>query len=172
MTTLWRTDQANGLLQLADVLDLLMEGELPFRFTAYDGSATGPEEAPFAMHLRTQRGAAYLATSPGSLGMARAYVSGDLEISGVHPGDPYRLLRVILNDLHWRTPDARTAARIARSLGVSRLVPPPPPPQETLPEWRRALEGLRRPPRPGGGGAPHPHHASHSLFAHPLRPPT
>ena len=128
MTTLWRTDQGTGLLQLADVLDLLVQGELPFRFTAYDGSATGPEDAPFALHLRTQRGAAYLATSPGSLGMARAYVSGDLQISGVHPGDPYPLLRVILNDLHWRTPDARTVARIARSLGVSRLVPPPPPP--------------------------------------------
>src|SRR4051794_26708014 len=156
MTTLWRTDQANRLLQLADVLDLLMEGELPFRFTAYDGSATGPEEAPFAMHLRTQRGAAYLATSPGSLGMARAYVSGDLEISGVHPGDPYRLLRVILNDLHWRTPDARTAARIARSLGASRLVPPPPPPPETLPEWRRAPPGPRAPPRPAPGAPPPP----------------
>jgi cyclopropane-fatty-acyl-phospholipid synthase len=170
MTTLWRTDQANGLLQLADVLDLLMEGELPFRFTAYDGSATGPEEAPFAMHLRTQRGAAYLATSPGSLGMARAYVSGDLEISGVHPGDPYRLLRVILNDLHWRTPDARTAARIARSLGVSRLVPPPPPPQETLPEWRRALEGLRHSRRRDAEAIHHHYDVSNAFYEHVLGP--
>ena len=48
MTTLWRTDQASGLLQLADVLDLLLQGQPPFRFTAYDGSATGPEDAPFA----------------------------------------------------------------------------------------------------------------------------
>ena len=79
------------MLQLAEVLDLLLQGEPPFRFTAYDGSATGPEDAPFALHLRTPRGAAYLATSPGSLGMARAYVSGDLaDHAGCTPGTPTR----------------------------------------------------------------------------------
>ena len=88
MPTLWRTAQQRGPLRLADVLDLLVQGEVPFRFTAYDGSATGPADAQLGLHLRTPRGAAYLATSPGSLGMARAYLSGDLDIFGVHPGDP------------------------------------------------------------------------------------
>ena len=35
----------------------------------------------------------YLITAPGPLGLARAYLQGDLEIDGVHPGDPYELLR-------------------------------------------------------------------------------
>ena len=170
MTTLWRTDQATGLLQLADVLDLLVQGELPIRFTAYDGSATGPEDAPFALHLRSPRGAAYLATSPGSLGMARAYVSGDLEITGVHPGNPYPLLRVLLNDLRWRTPDARTVARIARSLGVSRLVPPPPPAQEALPDWRRALEGLRHSRRRDAEAIHHHYDVSNAFYEYVLGP--
>jgi cyclopropane-fatty-acyl-phospholipid synthase len=170
MTTLWRTDQGAGPLQLADVLDLLVPGELPFRFTAYDGSATGREDAPFALHLRSPRGAAYLATSPGSLGMARAYVSGDLEINGVHPGDPYPLLRVLLNDLHWRTPDALTAARIGRSLGVARLVPPPPPPQEALPDWRRALEGLRHSRRRDAEAIHHHYDVSNAFYKHVLGP--
>ena len=30
-----------------------------------------------------------------------------------------------------------------RALGIANLRPPPPPPQETLPRWRRAVEGLR-----------------------------
>jgi cyclopropane-fatty-acyl-phospholipid synthase len=129
--------------RLAEVLDLLSEGPVPFRFTAYDGSSTGRADAPIGLNLATPRGAAYLATAPGSLGMARAYVAGDLMVEGIHPGDPYPVLRLLENDLRWRRPDPVTMARVARSLGLSRLVPPPPPPQEALPDWRRALEGLR-----------------------------
>ena len=41
----------------------------------------------------TERGLAYLLTAPGDLGFARAYVAGDLELDGVHPGDPYDAAR-------------------------------------------------------------------------------
>jgi cyclopropane-fatty-acyl-phospholipid synthase len=129
-------------LRLADIFDLLLAAPSPVRFSAYDGSSTGPEDAPLGVHLATPRGAAYLATAPGSLGMARAYVMGDAKISGVHPGNPYALLSA-LEKIQWQRPDARTALRIARALGLNRLVPPPPPPQEALPDWRRMLEGLR-----------------------------
>ena len=140
----WRTDESRPEpLRLAEILDALTSGPIGFRFTAYDGSATGPEDAAITIHLRTPRGAAYLATAPGSLGMARAYVMGDLAVTGIHPGDPYPLLVALQDTLQWRKPDPRTMALIARSLGVSRLVPPPPPPQEALPDWRRVLEGLR-----------------------------
>src|SRR5690348_4764808 len=120
MFSTFRTDGGAARPQLAEVLDLLAAGPVPFRFTAYDGSATGPEEVDVRLDLRTPRGAAYLATAPGSLGMARAYVSGDLAVDGVHPGDPYPMLR-LLGDLQWRKPDAVTLARVARSLGLSRL---------------------------------------------------
>lgn len=130
-------------LTLAEILDILTDRPLPFRFTAYDGSATGPVDAGIGLHLRTPRGATFLATAPGSLGMARAYIMGDLTVAGSHPGDPYHLLADVLGGIAWRKPDARTVTRIACSLGISRLVPPPPPPQEVLPDWRRALEGLR-----------------------------
>jgi cyclopropane-fatty-acyl-phospholipid synthase len=137
-----RTDGGTSRPRLADVLDLLTDGRVPFRFTAYDGSSTGPVDADVHLSLRTPRGAAYLATSPGSLGMARAYVSGDMLIDGVHPGDLYPLLRLLGDGLEWRRPDPLTLAKVARALGMSRLVPPPPPPQEALPDWRRTLEGL------------------------------
>ena len=122
----WRSDSGDDgtRLTLAEVLLTLLDGPMPFRFTAYDGSEAGPPTRGSRLHLRTPRGTAYLATAPGSLGMARAYVAGDLELAGVHPGDPYELLRLMAQALHWRRPDARTLARVARSLGPAQLVPP------------------------------------------------
>jgi cyclopropane-fatty-acyl-phospholipid synthase len=131
-----------GRLSLAEIFDLLVEPPSPVRFSAYDGSAGGPPDAEIGIHLANARAAAFMATAPGSLGMARGYVAGDIQVTGIHPGDPYPLLSA-LSAVRWRRPAAGDLYRIARSLGVSRLVPPPPPPQEALPDWRRALEGLR-----------------------------
>ncbi len=166
----WRSDGGSGPLRLADILNLLAAQPLPVRFTAYDGSSSGPEDAELRLHLRTPRGAAYLATSPGSLGMARAYVTGDLEVTGVHPGDPYQLLVQMLGDIQWQRPDTVTMARIMRSLGASRLVPPPPPPQEALPDWRRALEGLRHSRRRDAEAIHHHYDVSNRFYELVLGP--
>ena len=89
------------------------------------------------------RGTTYLATAPGELGLARAYVSGDLEPHGVHPGDPYELLRALADKMDFKRPPARVLANIVRSIGFEHLKPIAPPPQEALPRWRRIAEGLR-----------------------------
>ena len=70
------------------IADLVRDG-MPLRFTAYDGSAAGPADAPVQLELTNQRGLAYLLTAPGDLGLARAYVAGDLVVHGEHPGNPY-----------------------------------------------------------------------------------
>ena len=118
-------------------------GRLPLKFTAYDGSSAGPHDATLGLDLRTPRGTTYLATAPGDLGLARAYVSGDLEPHGVHPGDPYELLRALAEKLDFKRPPARVLANIIRSIGFEHLKPIAPPPQEALPRWRRFAEGLR-----------------------------
>lgn len=160
----FRTDGGSGRAKLAEILELLTDGELPVRFTAYDGSSTGRADAPIRLDLRTPRGAAYLATAPGSLGMARAYVTGDLAIEGVHPGDPYELLRTMADELHWHRPDAATLARVARGLGASRLIPPTPPPEEALPDWRRTLEGLRHSKRRDADAIHHHYDVSNRFY--------
>src|SRR4051812_33762213 len=104
------TSPARDRLSLAQILEILVGGGLPLRFTAYDGSATGPEDA-LGLDLLTPRGTTYLVTAPGELGLARAYVSGDLELRGVHPGDPYELLKA-LNDVNITRPPARVLADI------------------------------------------------------------
>ena len=127
---------------VADLVDAAVEGPLPLRVTAYDGSKTGPDSAPRAVHIVNHRAVSYLATAPGDLGMARAYTTGDLVLEGVHPGNPYDAL-VDLERLHFRRPDPRLLLDLARVLGLRGLTPPSPPPQEVLPRWRRMTEGLR-----------------------------
>ncbi len=137
------TTHSSGTMTIGEAITRLMPDGVPFRFTAYDGSSAGPEDAPYGMHLRTERGLSFLLTAPGDLGMARAYVSGDLDIKGVHPGNPYAAMSLLQHEVGMRIPPPREALEIVRGLGWSHLKPPPPPPQETLPRWRRVLEGLR-----------------------------
>jgi cyclopropane-fatty-acyl-phospholipid synthase len=131
-------------MSLAEILAVLADsGQQPLKFTAYDGSTAGPENAALGVDLLTPEGTTYLVTAPGELGMARAYISGDLELRGVHPGDPYDLLKTLATKLDFKRPSARVLANIVRSIGFERLVPIAPPPQEVLPRWRRIAEGLR-----------------------------
>src|SRR5690606_33954231 len=132
---------AAGKLTLAEILELLAGGRLPLRFTAYDGSSAGPPDAPYGIEVKTERGTTYLATARGDLGLARAYIAGDLEIHGVHPGDPYELLKALADELVFRMPPPRDMARIVRSVGVEHLRPIAPPPQEAPARWRRVAEG-------------------------------
>jgi len=62
---------------------------------------------------------------------------------GVHPGDPYELLRAMVDKPVARRPPVRVLANIIRSIGIEHLMPIAPPPQEVLPRWRRIAEGLR-----------------------------
>jgi cyclopropane-fatty-acyl-phospholipid synthase len=130
-------------IRIADAVGMLLKQDLPGLFTAYDGSSIGTGQVPITMRLKNQRGLAYLLTAPGDLGLARAYVMGDLDIEGVHPGDPYDALVLLYRHLKFRPPTPAEALQIVRGLGWSNLKPPPVPPQETLPRWRRTVEGLR-----------------------------
>ncbi|BBZ50594.1 class I SAM-dependent methyltransferase [Mycobacterium heidelbergense] len=132
-----------GKLSMAEILEIFTAtGRQPLKFTAYDGSTAGSEDAVLGLDLRTPRGATYLATAPGELGLARAYVSGDLQTYGVHPGDPYELLKTLADRVQFKRPSARVLASVVRSIGLERLVPVAPPPQETPPRWRRIAAGL------------------------------
>ena len=133
----------DGKLTLAEVLESFSTGRLPLKFEAYDGSSAGPEDATLGLNLLTPRGTTYLATSPGDLGLARAYVAGDLAALGVHPGDPYELIKALGDKVDFKRPPIRVLANIVRSIGFEHLLPIAPPPQEALPKWRRMAEGLR-----------------------------
>src|SRR3954454_12465878 len=128
---------------VADIVRAVTTGQPAVRITAYDGSAVGPDDDGVVLHVATERGLSYLLTAPGDLGMARAYVSGDLELRGAHPGDPYEALHLLSTTMKLRVPSASEGLARARGLGWERLRPPAPPPQEAIPQWRRTLRGLR-----------------------------
>lgn len=158
---------------IADVFSNLLIGDIPFRFTAYDGSSAGPEDAEFGLHLRTERGLSYLISAPGDLGLARAYVSGDLEITGTHPGDPFPALMMIKGNkagLKFRTPTPIEALGILRAVGISNLKPPPVPPEEHLPRWRRIMEGLLHSPERDAGVIGHHYDVSNRFYELVLGP--
>jgi cyclopropane-fatty-acyl-phospholipid synthase len=127
---------------LAPVIRSLVGGDVPVRFVFWDGSASGPAEGIGTLHIRSADALRRILWSPGELGVARAFVAGDLTVEG----DLYRLLRVLdgagsadLRQVGMRTLPSVVAA--AARLGV--LGPPlPPPPEECRPPGR--LHSLTR----------------------------
>ncbi len=115
---------------VADVLaGLLAQAglDLPVRLRAWDGSEAGPADGPVLV-ARSPRALQRILWRPGELGLARAYVSGDLDVEGdltdglrrVHAtaprSGPFGLIK---------TGPAAVAA--AARLGL--LAPPPEPPR-------------------------------------------
>ncbi|WP_433335577.1 class I SAM-dependent methyltransferase [Spirillospora sp. CA-294931] len=128
-------------MTLATVFEEIMGSSAPVEFVAYDGSRAGVRGADIRLEVRSPYAVSYLVRSPGPLGLARAYVSGDLNVEGdmyaalstmqealtdVSPRDKAKLLSEVVKD-----PLLRAA--------VSRR--PAPPPQEApfsrVPSWLR-----------------------------------
>jgi cyclopropane-fatty-acyl-phospholipid synthase len=131
-------------LSIAEAFEQLLKEPLPLRFTAYDGSSSGAEDAPFHFHLRNERGLAYLLTSiDPDLALGRPYVTGDLTLEGAHPGDPYPALVMLQKGLKFKMPSPADLVVLLRSMGLSHLKPPPPPRLEAPSRMRRIFEGFR-----------------------------
>ncbi|MDQ2707816.1 MAG: class I SAM-dependent methyltransferase [Actinomycetota bacterium] len=69
--------------QLVDLVSGLLGAPLPIRIRAWDGSEAGPEgpDVPVAV-LRHRRALRRLLWNPGELGLARAFVAGELDVEG------------------------------------------------------------------------------------------
>ena len=66
-----KTDVASALTKVLDA---------PLRITAYDGSAAGPADAEVRIRIRSSKALSHLVSAPGELGLARAYVSGEMDV--------------------------------------------------------------------------------------------
>jgi cyclopropane-fatty-acyl-phospholipid synthase len=85
MTTMLRrptSARVGGLAdELAEAARPFVGGELPVRLRAWDGSEAGPPSAPL-VELRSPDALRRLLWHPGELGLAQAYVTGELEVHG------------------------------------------------------------------------------------------
>src|SRR5258708_34576306 len=126
-------------MALADVFERIAGPDAPVEFRAYDGSLAGADSSPVRITVRSPTAVSYLAQAPGALGMARAYVSGHMDVDG----DMYTALARIASG---QRTDLSIAERIAllRQLGGARVGRPgvAPPPQEVR-VGRRSLSGRR-----------------------------
>ncbi|WP_344874684.1 cyclopropane-fatty-acyl-phospholipid synthase family protein [Allokutzneria multivorans] len=74
--------QQHGVAQtLAELVERVLGAGLPVGLRAWDGSTAGPSEGPVAV-VRNRRALRRLLWDPNELGLARAYVSGDLDVEG------------------------------------------------------------------------------------------
>ncbi|MGY3202152.1 class I SAM-dependent methyltransferase [Streptomyces sp. TE5632] len=130
--------------RLKGLVEQLLGTPVPLRIRAWDGSQAGPPGAP-TLVVRNRRAVRHLLWKPGELGLARAWVTGDLGIDG----DLYTTLDLISGLVWERDEDAPTPARSLRDPEVRSAVrgllvlagpplPPGPPPEEA----RRPRRGL------------------------------
>lgn len=125
--------------RLKSLVEQLLGVPLPVRIRAWDGSEAGPPGAP-ALVVRNRRALRRLLWKPGEVGLARAWVSGDLGVEG----DLYTALDLVSGLIWDRGEDARGLAEALRDpevraavRGLVRLAGSPLPPAPPREEVRR-----------------------------------
>jgi cyclopropane-fatty-acyl-phospholipid synthase len=115
---------------IAELLRQFLGARLPIGLRAWDGSTAGPQDGPVVV-LRSRRALRRLLWDPSELGLARAYVSGDIDVQG-DLTDGFRKFWGMLREQPHRPKLSlaqwRTALLAALKLGV--LGPRPKPPAE------------------------------------------
>jgi cyclopropane-fatty-acyl-phospholipid synthase len=124
---------------VAPLLAHFFGGPPPVRFEFWDGTSLGPTYGD-TLQVRSPDAVQRLLWSPGELGLARAFVMGDLAFEG----DIFELLK----ELHGASPERIhvgsrlpwQALQAARRLGIIGR-PLPPPPEEAAPRGRLHSRG-------------------------------
>src|SRR5579872_2232245 len=124
-------------MALAEVFEAFAGPDAPVEFTAYDGSHAGTAGSPVKITVRSPVAVAYLAQAPGALGLARAYVAGQLDVEG----DMYEALARMTKAQSMSLTLAEKL-RLLQALGGPKLLlhRMPPPPQEVT-QTNRWLTG-------------------------------
>ncbi|MET4922021.1 cyclopropane-fatty-acyl-phospholipid synthase [Streptomyces sp. PSRA5] len=140
---------ADAALRLSTLAEELLGAPLPVRIRAWDGSESGPPGAPTFV-LRHRRALRRLLWKPGELGLARAWVAGEIDIEG----DLYAALDLVAGLLWERGADAKDTVRPLRdprmraaAKGIVEIAgpwPPPPPPPEEVRRRSGALHTKHR----------------------------
>jgi cyclopropane-fatty-acyl-phospholipid synthase len=145
--------------QLATVVSEGLGGPFPLRLRAWDGSEAGPVDAP-TLVVRDRRALRRLVWKPGELGVARAWVAGEIDIKGDLYTALDRLTAVIRergdalantlgkpNSVLRRLAalcDPKFLRLVRRALTLAGPGIPPPPPREEVRRRCGRLHSLRR----------------------------
>ncbi|MFE5791056.1 class I SAM-dependent methyltransferase [Streptomyces sp. NPDC056503] len=127
---------ADAATRLATLAEDLLGSPLPLRLRAWDGSEAGPAGEGPVLVIRDRKALRRMIWKPGELGLARAWVAGELDVEG----DLYEALDR-LSGLLWErggesrgllasVGDPRMRAAAAALLRLAGPLPPPKPPAE------------------------------------------
>ena len=141
---------------LRDVLG----SDLPVRVMAYDGSDIGPRDAATTVTLRSSDALIRMITAPGELGVARAYIAGDIEIEG----SIYDVLelRHVVPSVRFSSGQVRDLVRLVGVRNLRRTQPPP--------EEHRARRGSRHSKRRDAAAISHHYDVSNEFYELVLGP--
>ncbi|MFE5773319.1 class I SAM-dependent methyltransferase [Streptomyces sp. NPDC056485] len=121
--------------RLAQLLGHFLPGPLPVRIRAWDGSQAGPADAPLVT-LRSPAALRRLLWQPGELGLAEAYVTGDLDVEGDLADALSRAGRTVRDRPATRPRPTGMAAGAALAVRLGVAWPPP-----RRPDGRARLTG-------------------------------
>lgn len=115
--------------ELERALVPLVRGELPVRLVGWDGSVAGPADAP-CVRLTSPNALRRILWSPGELGAAQAYVTGELDVDGDLSAALKHVWQVVhdrrLTAIRPRPSTIARLVRVARKLGAfGRPLPAP-----------------------------------------------
>ncbi|MEU2547632.1 cyclopropane-fatty-acyl-phospholipid synthase family protein [Streptomyces roseolus] len=127
---------ADAATRLATLAEDLLGSPLPVRLRAWDRSEAGPAGDGPVLVIRDRKALRRMIWKPGELGLARAWVAGEIDVEG----DLYEALDR-LSGLIWErgeetrglldvARDPRTRAAAAELLRLAGPLPPPKPPAE------------------------------------------
>ena len=144
---------------LADVLDRVTGSGTGIEFRAYDASRAGPPDATIRVDIRSPLAVSYLVQARNDLGLARAYVSGEIEVYGDLHDALRRLWRVNEGNVPWRE-----RLQVLRSVGLGALRRVDPPREEAR------LRGRRHTRRRSAVAASHHYDVSNRFYEWILGP--
>ncbi|MEU7134778.1 cyclopropane-fatty-acyl-phospholipid synthase family protein [Streptomyces sp. NPDC046261] len=146
---------AEAARRLTTLAEQVLGAPLPVRVRAWDRSESGPPGTPVLI-VRRRRALRRLLWKPGELGLARAWVAGDLDVEG----DLYEAMDLLTGHLWERGEDSVRRSRPAALLSALRdpalraacrellllagPLPPPAPPREEARTGGGPLHTVRR----------------------------
>lgn len=119
-------------MRVAEMFEAVVGSNSPVAIRAFDGSESGSSQARAVINVKSERAVQYLATAPSDLGLARAYVTGEIDIEG----DVFEAIYSLATNSPNGVPLSEKIA-LARGVGLKNFRRPPIPPQEIKMSGRR-----------------------------------
>jgi cyclopropane-fatty-acyl-phospholipid synthase len=119
-------------VKVAEMFALLVGPESKVGLRAYDGSEFGPVDPTATIVMNSPEALQYVVTAPSDLGLARAYITGSLDVEGDLHAAIVELAKVDLGRL-----SLAEKAALLQSVGIKNIRRPAIPPQEVRMRGRR-----------------------------------